>query len=236
MSIYAELPSGERVQRVDTLNWTGEQLIGLRIHHPHMQVGDEPAWDVEQVIALERKICRAGSITEEEEEADRMVGLPEHDVGVITEVFTDRDFHDRTRVRFVDPITGYSLQYDITNLWATDADIRVRMIGLLQEARQEWTGCNWSHEAGTFDGIKNFDMCPGDHADEGCRYCKDVKEAADSAAGLVADAIEECEGDADLNRVLDLLLQAARIEREYGNAPAYGPVVHVIEQLTREEP
>lgn len=124
--IYAELPSGERVQRIDTLDWTWGELVGLSIHHPHMQVGDEPAWNVEQVIALEKKICRPGSFSPEEEEAARGEAYPEHDQGVITKVFTDKDFHDRTRVRFVDPADGGSLQYDITNLWATDAAIRER--------------------------------------------------------------------------------------------------------------
>jgi len=124
--IYAWLPSGERVQRIDTLDWTWEQLVGLFVHHPHMQVGDEPAWTVEQVIVLDRKICRAGSITKEEEEETRKAGYPEHDVGFITSVFTDKDFNDRTRARFVDPADGGSLQFDLTNLWATDTAVQAR--------------------------------------------------------------------------------------------------------------
>ena len=114
MKYYSELPDGRKVQRLDTLNLSHEEMIGIQVHHPHAQSGeDRCAWNKEQTIELDKAICGV-SIYDDDS------WFPEeHDIGYIVEVFTDKPFPDRTRARFVEDngSDDYGLHYDLTNLW-----------------------------------------------------------------------------------------------------------------------
>lgn len=119
---YSTLPDGRRVQRMDTLGVPLETLVGREVHHPHMQVGEsECAWTKEEVLDLERVLFTSPA-TELED------WYPEsHDIGILVEVFQDKDFPDRTRGRFkdaerVEDLSHRGLHYDVTNLWVVVED------------------------------------------------------------------------------------------------------------------
>lgn len=117
---YSKLPDGRTVQRIDTLGLPYEALLGIEVHHPHLQAGDDRcAWTFDEVIAVEREIFGSSTYSVDEEG-----WFPEgHDTGILVEVFRDHDFPDLLRGRFVDPANGnegsHGLHYDVTNLWTT---------------------------------------------------------------------------------------------------------------------
>lgn len=117
--VYTTWADGTRLQRLDTLGLSWAEMIGVRVYHPSMQAGDNCAWTLEEVFALE-EACGAAPLSDAEKDEER-AEWPEGvvmDSGSVISVFVDKDFSDRTQVRFKDlGEDGHGLHYDWTNLW-----------------------------------------------------------------------------------------------------------------------
>ena len=115
--IFSKLPDGRIVQRLDTLGLSEREMIGIEVHHPHMQCGDNNcAWNREQTIDLEKQVL-GHSVNDDDDD-----WFPdEWDSGFLVEIFKDKDFNDLTRGRFTESLDSqnYGLHYDLTNLWVT---------------------------------------------------------------------------------------------------------------------
>jgi hypothetical protein len=105
------------------------------------------------------------------------------------------------------------------------------LIEAIEAAQNNWADCDWTHGLRDADGDvvrdakDNEIVCDGDNTD--CDYCRRASAAA-SAAGKHGDAAIAAITRGDLEDALTEVETASRIESEWGDDPAWGPVVRVI--------
>ena len=100
----------------------------------------------------------------------------------------------------------------------------------IQSAIDAWSDCDWTHEARDAGGDLHDEhdvpvYCSG--GVDGCIYCVEATEAAGSAQAEGEEALEALERD-DLGAVREHVRAAAYLEREWGDAPAWGPVERLL--------
>ena len=111
------------------------------------------------------------------------------------------------------------------NANATDALTAV--IQIIDTAVHGWTGCDWTHEADSFDGIDNY--CDGGN-EHSCDTCREARENARDAMQLGRDAISAL-SNGDAPAALALCEAAAKVESQYGDDPTWAPAVKAVQAL-----
>ena len=120
--VYTTWADGTRLQRLDTLGLSWAEMIGVRVHHPIFQVGDDRcAWGMEEIFLLEEAIgMRPLSDSEKDEQRAEWPNDYPKDTGVVFEVFVGMRQHgsDLVRARFKEPDDdGTGLHYALIHLW-----------------------------------------------------------------------------------------------------------------------
>lgn len=114
----------------------------------------------------------------------------------------------------------------------TTPDPRVETLArLVADAAEKWTGADWCHEIGRdADGEPSY--CHGEV--DGCEICAQAKIDALMAQTLGCAAIWDAQNGSWRGALVGVH-GAASLEREYGDAPAWGPVEAQVEAWTGEE-
>jgi len=97
------------------------------------------------------------------------------------------------------------------------------IIKMIKTARSMFVGADWRHEFRGDSSSVDAYYCEGDV--DGCQYCVAVQTSVQAARVLSSQAIEACKRN-DWAEAEDLISQCVSIESEWGDAPAYGPVLH----------
>lgn len=106
--IYSALPDGRLVQRLDTIEVTLENMLGVYVFHPLAQIGDDPIWTYAELQAWE--------VAHGYGDPD-LQWTPLLDEGTIVETFIPEDGLDILRARFVSNPNTFGLHYSLDNLW-----------------------------------------------------------------------------------------------------------------------
>lgn len=99
------------------------------------------------------------------------------------------------------------------------------LIKEIQSAQRAWDGCDWRHLVPRTVGSDDPTYCEG--GVEGCAYCAEV---AISAARAIAQGDIAIQGikDGDLVAATMAIGAAVASEMQWGDAPAWGPVLQAV--------
>jgi len=106
----------------------------------------------------------------------------------------------------------------------------------IREAQETWTGWDWTEDfAGHDDNPVYYSGRPADDddgpgADQAREYAAQVESDAAGAHDQAEQAIE-CIDAGNYARAVVLMERASRLERQYGDDPAYGPALKLTIEL-----
>jgi hypothetical protein len=101
-------------------------------------------------------------------------------------------------------------------------------IAIIRQSINGFDSCDWTHEYRRDGEIIADEYCEGDHED--CSYCAAVRAAAEEARIYADEAILLLRGG-DVDRAFRNIEQAARCERQFGDAVAYRPALQAMQVL-----
>jgi hypothetical protein len=102
------------------------------------------------------------------------------------------------------------------------------IIKTIQSSIDAFDGCDWTHEYRLDGKIIPGQYCEG--GDDDCSYCAAVRASAEEAAFFAEQAMVAV-SDGDIAEAARLIERAARIEREWGDDPAYRPALDALRAL-----
>lgn len=107
-----------------------------------------------------------------------------------------------------------------------------RVVETYEMATGAWQDANWSHYDDSFDCCGRCSACCNEGPHAGCSYCeqaaRDAEEAERSAADAMAAAMEGQWDEAE-----DLASRASCLEKQYGDAPVWGPFFRAVRDARR---
>jgi len=121
-----------------------------------------------------------------------------------------------------------------------NSNTKRHLIDAIRRAQAQWTHADWTHERRENGKVcyesdphdpdaRTPEYCAGDN-DAQCEVCRDARSDASAARDLGNEAIKAIEAG-DLQTARTRLYEARDIEDQWGDAPAWNPVVRSMQEI-----